>query len=767
MFLMLIVVFSLSAIHASDVNGTDFTELESGDEIPIRLEDSDQLDSIDANDAPLGDNNKNQTQLTSPTTSIYYKGHFRVTLTDSNANAPLANKTVNFVIDDVGYSSITDNGGVASINLDLNPGKYTAIAYFEGDATHHASNKLNLQIEILPTIKAKNITKYYKGSQQYYATFLDSNGNPLKNRYVTVTVNGKSYTKKTDSKGFVSFPVDLKPGNYEVISKNPANGYTLTTNLKVLSTIYSSDFKKVKGDNRKFTVKFLNSKGNPLANKYVKIKINGKTAKYKTNSKGQVSLPLNNLKIGKYKATCYNNDGLSKTYNIQIYKIASTKVTVNTPNVYSILPNGSKNVKIQFSTTFGGDTKVGKTIKIKINGESYYRKTDSNGEINFKIPVTDGIFTIEYSYAGDKFYKASKTTKKVTIFKTNDTTLTVKSTKNFGYGANTLFKVAFTAGNVPLAHRTVTFSIGGSTYTDTTDENGIASVPITQNIGNYTVNYKAPSDSEVKGTSGSCAINVFERSPSKIIWKCANQFKDSAQSFKVLVVNSKGEPISGGLVELTIDDEVYSGRTDSKGYATISTSVPLGKYKVSVEFLGNNYFLPSSISHSINVKLSKFGSGLNVKDSGHYSSAYLKSTKHCQVSNGKIKSLVKSLTKGLTDDIDKAKAIFNYVRDNIEYDYYYNSKHGAVGTLNLGSGNCVDQAHLLVAMYRAAGFKARYVHGTCVFSDGTFGHVWTQVLIGNTWIVGDPISYKNDLGKIKNWNANTYKLKSRYISLPF
>ena len=70
-------------------------------------------------------------------------------------------------------------------------------------------------------------------------------------------------------------------------------------------------------------------------------------------------------------------------------------------------------------------------------------------------------------------------------------------------------------------------------------------------------------------------------------------------------------------------------------------------------------------------------------------------------------------------------------------------------------------------MYRTAGLKARYVHGKCTFSDGRFGHVWTQVLIGNTWVVGDPISTKNKLGVIKNWNTKTCTIHNKYISLPF
>lgn len=70
-------------------------------------------------------------------------------------------------------------------------------------------------------------------------------------------------------------------------------------------------------------------------------------------------------------------------------------------------------------------------------------------------------------------------------------------------------------------------------------------------------------------------------------------------------------------------------------------------------------------------------------------------------------------------------------------------------------------------MYRTAGFKARYVHGTCTFNSGRYGHVWTQVLVGKTWICADPTSQRNSLGKVANWNTNTYKVHSKYISLPF
>jgi len=147
---------------------------------------------------------------------------------------------------------------------------------------------------------------------------------------------------------------------------------------------------------------------------------------------------------------------------------------------------------------------------------------------------------------------------------------------------------------------------------------------------------------------------------------------------------------------------------------------------------------------------------------------YIKSSSHCKVGTKAIKKLVKSLTKGKTSKVDKARAIFNWVRDNLGYSYYYDTKYGASKTLKYMRGNCVDHSHLLVSMFRTAGLKARYVHGVCKFSQsGTTGHVWTQVLIGKNWVCADATSYRNSLGKIANWNTKSYHIHAKYASLPF
>jgi RHS repeat-associated protein len=55
--------------------------------------------------------------------------------------------------------------------------------------------------------------------------------------------------------------------------------------------------------------------------------------------------------------------------------------------------------------------------------------------------------------------------------------------------------------------------------------------------------------------------------------------------------------------------------------------------------------------------------------------------------------------------------IYEFVRNNIRTQWYAGAMKGAVGTLRQKSGNDIDQASLLIALFRASGLPSRYVHG--------------------------------------------------------
>lgn len=151
-----------------------------------------------------------------------------------------------------------------------------------------------------------------------------------------------------------------------------------------------------------------------------------------------------------------------------------------------------------------------------------------------------------------------------------------------------------------------------------------------------------------------------------------------------------------------------------------------------------------------------------------YLASCLLPTKNCQSGNSSIVALASSITAGLSSTYDRAVALFDWVRDNITYtSSYYNTKYGALGTLNSRIGNCCDHSNLLNALARASGIPARYKHGNCLFSDGYFGHVWSQLYVNGKWYDADAMSTENTFGVINNWDTSHYTLKGIYVELPF
>jgi len=55
--------------------------------------------------------------------------------------------------------------------------------------------------------------------------------------------------------------------------------------------------------------------------------------------------------------------------------------------------------------------------------------------------------------------------------------------------------------------------------------------------------------------------------------------------------------------------------------------------------------------------------------------------------------------------------IYDFVHNEIDTEWYVGASKGAEGTLLQKSGNDIDQASLLIALFRASGLAARYVHG--------------------------------------------------------
>lgn len=149
-------------------------------------------------------------------------------------------------------------------------------------------------------------------------------------------------------------------------------------------------------------------------------------------------------------------------------------------------------------------------------------------------------------------------------------------------------------------------------------------------------------------------------------------------------------------------------------------------------------------------------------------SDFLRSTKHSPKNHSLVKSTMKKVTKGLTSDYDKAKALFEYARDAWEWENYSNTGKGAVKTIKDKGGNCCDLSHTLIAMSRAAGIPARYRHAQCKYikSGKVIGHVMAEIYVDGVWYLCDPSSNEDTFGNHEAW-SHMDTFNGRYRELPF
>ena len=138
--------------------------------------------------------------------------YFYVTLVDEDNN-PLVNKDVKIGFNGKIYNRTTNETGGVRLQINLkNPVIYTFAICFLGDDDYNASfevakitvNKKKMSLAV-PNKSYKSSAK----SKTLTATLKDSRNNLVANKKVTFTVNGKTYTATTNSKGVASVKVSL------------------------------------------------------------------------------------------------------------------------------------------------------------------------------------------------------------------------------------------------------------------------------------------------------------------------------------------------------------------------------------------------------------------------------------------------------------------------------------------------------------------------------------------------------------------------------
>ena len=728
----------------------------------------------------------------------YYKGSSKYIATFlTTQGKTLTNTYVKIKINGKTYTIKTNNKGIASLAINLRPGTYFAYAY--DPITGYS---LKNTVKVLSTVSASDISKVYRDGKKFSAKFLKSNGKALANKYIRFKINGKTYKVKTNNKGVAGLKLNtLKKGTYKIISYNK-DGLTKTNKVIVIkkssTKLTTNSYVFLKADSKYIKVKLLNKFGYaPPSGKIIKFKINGKTYNKKTNSKGIATLKLPNLANGAYTVK-YNFKGNNYYYSSS----ASNKVI--------ILSNKNSALSVKSTTTFGHGAgtqfKVAltannipiekRTVIIKVNGNSYKKITDSKGIVSLPINLAIGNYTVDYSFNGESKINPASGSTNITVKERNPTFIIWKSGTSVYEGAHTFKVLLMDNSSKVLSGKSVKLIVNSKTYFATTSSNGYASFYVILDSGNFSANIQFAGDNSYAPSSNITklivkskyiAVNLsdiisgakslknyyakYNKLPSEVVaGKCSYKVAEFLYLMSKAIDNlgkSKTTPVTAIKVAnptFPSGNTINSKNLSKTSYLTLAKNV---ENYIKSNGRAPNY-ASSSVGNIIYQELANsFSKILDYYATNNKLPNYVTINYKMQYSNNII-TLAKQLTSGLTSNKAKANALFVWVRDNIDYSFYYNTVKGASKTLITKSGNCCDQAQLLVALARSAGLSARFATGYCTFTSGnTYGHVWVQIYVNGAWHALDTTSSRNTYNKINNWNTASYTPRGIYNTLPY
>ena len=284
--------------------------------------------------------------------SMYYKNgsRYEVSIYQDGKliNSQNNDSKVIFNVNGVNYTKELVNGK-ASIGINLNPGNYTITTFYH--YTDGLATKTN-NIEVLSTILANDVVKFFRNGTQYYAKFLDGCGSPLVNASVIFNINGVFYKKQTDDNGMARLNINLFPGEY-ILTAIHLNGEEKANIIKVLTTISAEDISLIENKSGVFVLKTHDGARN------VSITIDGVEYIVQTDDGGVATLNVS-LSKGNHAVLSKNLNSGEEIFNT-IY-VMEDPAFIKYYSIYGVSPDGKYIMAIGRPSAAGELSKYGYTF---------------------------------------------------------------------------------------------------------------------------------------------------------------------------------------------------------------------------------------------------------------------------------------------------------------------------------------------------------------------------------------------------------------------
>ena len=362
--LLVFICINVAAVSANELNATDSLEIEADDAIELD-EQTDILEDNETGPDGNGTAEKTSPEITVSSNNVKSRDTLEIQIKNSTGS-PIAYKKFTAILNNKQYSLQTNFKGVSSINIDLPEKTYQLTVIFNGDDRYNDVSKVfSIKVSKLST-KLTESANFVLKNRHLYFYLTDGNGNAVSGKKITIKFRGKTYTKKTNANGRVSFKVSSsKSKSLKVIFKGDSKFKASSKKLKVRIIKKS---RSINIGNSKFLTNgfirlYLKYSGKALSKKRVTVTLGGKKFKLKTNSEG-IAIFKPNVKAGHYTVKAKQ----SKYYSAKTLKCYEGNVKDPLKEAVPF-KNGKPDVDLMPSNYVMGDGNAKYTLK-----KSQYRE---------------------------------------------------------------------------------------------------------------------------------------------------------------------------------------------------------------------------------------------------------------------------------------------------------------------------------------------------------------------------------------------------------
>ena len=208
-----------------------------------------------------------------------------------------------------------------------------------------------------------------------------------------------------------------------------------------------------------------------------------------------------------------DSDTLEQDDNIDVISENSTEVAEKTTSQITasdVTGYNTFTTTVKFKLTSDGKPLASRQVSILLNGVTYTRTTDADGQASLDVNLKTGSYTAQFTYLGDNMTSDATATSHVTVNNPTATQLKIGDKYiNYRQGSKCLFYVKLlTKDGKPIKNQWVTFRVAGKTLSALTNKNGIAKVYLNLKKGTHKVKYSFKRTAPYLASSGSFKIKV-------------------------------------------------------------------------------------------------------------------------------------------------------------------------------------------------------------------------------------------------------------------